>query len=374
MLSSKAPNSLFFHLLLILACLAQPAWSETVLVTGEPAGVPFLRDVLEAKGWTDLPTRPLRPGRSWKNRQGDQVVNVSWTPPAAAVAALSDHPETITRPGLLFSGGLTRMRPVRFQFYHLGKLTNPESLTRLTMTNSGAKKAIIHLAEYSGTPSTNYFSTGHDNNVRWLQQSQSLEGVFVEIPPNSSETIFRHELPLEKVISGTLMLSQVEGPPLSFTFEAANSPQSEPALNNLLKASDTHSRGFYPVAKHRISRRYVIGDPELRMNVGAIRQATFSGVRELKGDYGVLWELDLKLENPSDQEKTVQINFMPRGGAATATLLLNQELIEIPRTPVREQKLVRSIKMPPRSQQDILIHTIPEGASSYPVRFIVRCD
>lgn len=371
MLLSRPKSKAILYLVLLSTWLVtgQTAWSENVLVTGEPASVPFLTKVLKSRGWRTFPNRALLPGESWKNSLGERVINVSWQPPKVAVAALSDHPETVERVGQLFGGGLTKMRPVRFQYYHLGKIASPEALTRLAVTNPGSETALIHIAEYSGKPSTNYFSTGHDNNVAWLKQSQSREGEFVEIPPQTTKIVFQHELPLEKVISGTLLLSQMEGPPLSFTFEAAKFPEQEPALNNLLKATDTHSRGFYPVAKHRITRSYLAGNPELNMAVGAIRQATFSGVRELRGDYGVLWELNLKLKNPSDSEKSVDIVFTPRGGAATATLLMDQELLEIPITAAFERRIIRSILLPAKSQRMINIQTIPEGASSYPVRF-----
>ncbi len=364
-----------FLLPLLLLTLLEGSWAEDVWVTGRPARAEFLKDVLSRRGWNHYPTKDLRPGESWKAPDGNLVINLDWTPPAAAVAALSDHPEDVDRRGLLFSGGLTPHRTVRFQYYHLGSLRGSDPGLGLFVSNHGTETARLYLRSAAGRPSLDYFSTGHTNNVLWLEAEKFGEGEFLDIPAGQTRIIFRQDMPEEMVVSGTLGLSQTEGPPLQFGLLASPDPDDLPALNNLLKETDVHSRGFYPVATQRVERSYVVGQQkESRIAVGALRQETFSGVRELRGDYGVVYDLDLELVNPTEKPVKIELLFNPRGGAATGSFLLDEKIVEVPRTEAMTEAPVAVWELPGGTRRKVRVRTLPEGASSYPVRIILRDD
>ncbi len=341
-------------------------------MTGRPASVPFLKEVLSQRGWEQFPRRALRPGESWKSPAGQRVINLDWQPPTTAVAALSDHPEDFPRTEMLFSGGLSRLKPVRLQYYHLGSLPGRDPNIRLYLTNPASEPARVYLRRGEGLPSEEYVDTGHGNNVVWLARESAGEGEFVDLPPNSTTVLHHQPMPLEKVVSGTVEMTLVEGSPLLFNLISAKDLESEVGLNNLLKESDVHSRGFYPVAIQRAARTYRCGQPELRLAIGGLRQDTFSGVRELRGDYGVVYEIKLKLSNPTDQVRTTQLLFNPRGGDATATFLIDDKVVEVGRTEAFKEVMVEEFSLLPGENREIWLKTVPEGASSYPVRLIVR--
>ena len=346
--------------------------AEPVLVTGTPATSEFLESTLRERGWTEFPKRALRPGESWKSSSGDRVVNVDWTPPLGLVAALSDHPEKVENRGALFLGGLTPLRPLIFQYYHLGKLRGTSPNLTLLVQNSGSETASIHLQKGIGNTSLDYFSSGHTNNVRWFEAVGQNLGMFVRVEPGQTIEIFRQPMPKEEVVSGTLGLTQTEGPPLNFAFVARPDFQEQPSLNNLLKEDDVHSRGFYPAARQTLSRCYNLGDTPLHLPVGAVRQQTFSGVRELRGDYGVTYQMELQLSNPTSRPGKVELVFNPRGGAATGTFVLNGQTVEVANTAAFEEKVFHTVDLAPKSTETLFLETIPEGASSYPVRIVVR--
>ncbi len=347
------------------------AGAEQVWLSGNPLKTNFLNRILQERGWTDLPSGPLLPGESWSNDSGQTVVNVDWKAPTASVAALSDHPEKVERTGGLFFGGLIALRTLNFQYYHLGKLQGPSPNLSLVVMNPGNRDALLYMRRGVGKPSLDYFSTGHTNNTQWYEALADNLGEFIEIPAGQTSMIFEQELKPEYVVSGTLGLTLVEGPPLQFAF-IARKGQESPSFNNLLKEDDVHSRGFYPAPYQILKRTFTIGDPPLNMPIGAVRQQTFSGVRELRGDYGVFYQLDLTIKNPSDQPAKASLLFNPRGGAATGTVLLNDEVIEVPRTEAFAEKHLREFEVPALSSVELKIETIPEGASSYPVRMVVK--
>ncbi len=352
--------------------LSGAALAQDVTVTGSPASSSFLREVLGSRGWTEFPARPLAPGQSWKDSSGRRVVNLDWTAPAPAVAALSDHPEDVDRRGLLFSGGLTTNRPIRFQYYHLGSLHGASPQLALLVSNPGSSAARLHLSQAAGTPSGDYFKTGHGNNVAWFQATLANQGEFLDFAPGESRIVFRQPMPLERVVSGTLGLSQTEGPPLQFGLLALPDANEPPSWNNLLKDGDVHSRGFYPVATQRLRRRHTVGAGETRVAVGALRQETFSGVRELRGDYGVLYDVELELANPTSEPVDLSLLFQPRGGAATGTFLWDERVVEVPRTDAFAEAPLGKVTLAAGETKVVKLQTIPEGASSYPVRILVR--
>ena len=359
--------------ILLILLLALPSLAQDVLVTGAPASKAFLKEVLAARGWTVFPPSDLAPGETFSGPDGRRVINLDWTPPPASIAALSDHPEEVDRLGLLFSGGLTEQRQVRLQYYHLGSLSGPSPQIDLLVTNPGGAKARLHLIQAAGAPSLDYFTTGHGNNVAWFERQLSEEGEFLDLAPGQTMVVYRQPMPRDKVVSGTLGLTQVDGPPLQFGLVALPDKSDPPSLNNLLKEGDVHSRGFYPVATQRLRRHHQVGQgTETRMAVGALRQETFSGVRELRGDYGVLYDLELELDNPLDRPATVSVSFNPRGGAATATFLWDGMVVEVPRTEAMTERPIGSLELPARSKRTLHLQTIAEGASSYPIRIVVR--
>lgn len=356
---------------LLLWSLNLVTTAETVWVTGDPASPAFLKSVLQRRGWSRFPTRALRPGDSWK--KGDkEVLCLDWQPPSASVAALSDHPEKVERVGGLFSGGLTPLRPLVFQYYHLGLLEGPSPNLTLYVHNPGSRAAKVHKVKGVGKPSLDYFSTGHTNNLYWFEATDSIQGEFVQVDPGETVEFFRQPLPKDYVVSGTLGLTQLEGSPLQFVFAAKKSEAEQPAFNNLLKESDVHSRGFYPVAVQRLDRTYRIGQDPLKLAVGALRQQTFSGVRELRGDYGVTYDVKLKLENTTDREAPIDCLFNPRGGKATATIMVNGEAVEIGETEAFKEVLFHTEVLQAGESKVLRLRTIPEGASSYPIRLVIK--
>lgn len=365
-----------FYLGLALAFvvqLVQPSWANPpVKVTGYPASRAYLKTVLEQHGWTNFPDHQLQPGDVWTTPDHQQVINIDWKAPPASLAALSDHPEEVHERGSLFSGGLTALRPIRLQYYHLGALDGPSPELQLWMSNPSPRPARVHLMRAAGTPSQDYFAAGHSNNVHWFHTRMRGEGEFFELAPGESVIAYTQPFPLNAVVSGTLKLTLVEGSPVTFDLIASPDGTPQLALNNLLKEGDVHSRGFYPIATQVFQREHTVGNPETRIAVGALRQETFAGVRELRGDYGVLYDIDLKLTNPSAHQAQVDILFNPRGGTATGSFWCEGKVLEVPMTPARQEKLITTVTLAPHSRRTLSMKTIPEGASSYPIRLLVR--
>ena len=230
-------------------------------------------------------------------------------------------------------------------------------------------------------------------------------GRILEIDPGQSMTVFCQKLPYCQVLSGTTQFTLLEGSEVSFYLNALEDPQEMLSFNLLSNPKDVHARGIYACADQFINKVVVVSDSkvaEARAAVGAVRQPNIIAGPELRGDYGVVYALQFLLINKTESEADFELIINPRGGKATATVLeqtdLYNQIIEpdiwlseqVPdlayfrfgnqytdrslskgAEPFSEYKAA-SLAVPAGQSAVVRLLTLPEGASNYPVRFIMR--
>ncbi len=358
---------------LLVLLLAAPAMGseEALEVTGRPASAAFLTEVLGLAGAWDL-----APGEeaTWGGRT---VRNLALPRLETCLLAFSDHPERVRRRGLLFQGGLMAFKPVRFQYYHEGGREEGPLLLSVRISNRGERPVRIHLVEGAGGPDPEYFPAGHRNNVAFLRRLVAFEGRVVRLDPGESRQVALHPLPYLHVVSGTLQMTVLEGGPVGYALFALDDPGEPAGFDLQSNPADVHARGVYPVADQILSRGWQVGPVPGHVAFGAVRQPNFLEGPELKGDYGVLYRLELDLANPSADARRVEILFNPRGGKATGTFMargpdgqLLEWLVPDP-IPAFELVPLAVVEVPPGGGR-WTVWTIPEGASNYPVRLVLR--
>jgi len=358
----------------LLLLLAAPAMGsdEALEVTGRPASAAFLAEVL------GLPeARALAPGEeaTWG---GQTVRNVALPRLEPSLVAFSDHPERVRRRGLLFQGGLMAFKSVRFQYYHEGGREEGPLYLSVRLFNRGTVPARIHLVEGAGGPDPEYFPSGHQNNVVFLRRLLAFEGRVVSLAPGESRQVALHALPYLHVVSGTLQMTLLEGRDLEYALFAMHDPAEPVGFDLLSNPQDVHARGIYPAADQVLERGWEVGPTPAVLAFGAVRQPNVLEGPELKGDYGVVIRVDLRLVNPLDHPQRVELCFNPRGGAATGTFLARigqGEWLDwsVPNpVPAFAEVPLAVLEVPARGQVCLSLWTIPEGASNYPVRVLVR--
>ncbi|MBQ7568937.1 hypothetical protein IJT17_09050 [bacterium] len=300
----------------------------------------------------------------------------------AEVLVFSDHPERVSEDGLLCQGGLLPLRPVRWQFYHQGGRQEPLYLV-LRLRNRGSRNAVVSAVGGAGLGTEeNYFQAGHDNNLEFMGNLLSGRGHLLEVPPGETATVWTQKLPCDIVASGTVQWCLLAGQDTEYCLYSCSSPEGPFYGNLLFNRQDVHARGIYPETERRRISQLDISSWQNEKDqafwaIGATRQpSAFSGPA-LKGDYGVLYRWDLRLRNSSDKAKCLEFALNPRGGKATGTFMVLRRG-EYEQWECRDEldafKLQRLavLTVPPHSDEDLVIYTMPEGASNYPVRLVVR--
>lgn len=285
----------------------------------------------------------------------------------------SDHPEKVLHRGLLFSAGLIRLRPVRFQYYHEGhpQAGGPRYLA-LRVYNPGPEAAILHLISGIGGPYPDAFKAGHKSAMAFLGRLSRGEGVILKIPPGASVDIARHTLDPGAVVSGICQFTVLSGGPLSlylFALEQPDEPVSHPKVED---PSDVHARGVYTLTRLWQDLALSSTAPEVTCTMGDVPLGNLFPGSALKGTYGALFEAHAMLHNDGPAPREVGVIVNPRGGPAAASLLVNGRLREAGVTKAYQEVRVDRVTVPPHSTVPVTILTLPEGASNYPVRIILR--
>lgn len=321
----------------------------------------------------------------------------------ACLLAFSDHPECVKSRGVLFKGGLVKLKPVRFQYYHLGGREDNNLWLRLRIKNNGPKKALLQVLEGVGGPDGNYFQAGHNNNIDFLANFTAGKTRLLEVEPRGELDLFTRQLPYDKVISGTEQFTLWQGDNVQFYLLSLQDPQEEASYSELADSNDVHARGFYPLTDRFVNLVWDMQE-EIWAPVGGVRQPNYIRGPELKGDYGTIYSIKYLILNDSDVEKNFTLYFNPRGGVATATIYgtlktvenveahqwLNDslpswqglskdgntfELWEVPKeVQAKEMYPIHSFTIPAHTR--IVLHalTVPEGASNYPIRLVLSSD
>ncbi len=378
----RAPGGASFKGLLLfwlaLGCASQvltvPAQGSggTLQVTGRPASAEHLSEVAGVRVGRDLqPGERLRcAGRTIQNLDLPQI--------PARILAFSDHPERVRSRGLLFQAGLLRFKPVRFQYYHEGGRPDGPLFLSVRLRNRGSAPARIHLIQGAAGPDADYFAAGHRNNQVFLRRLVAFEGRVAILAPGESLQVATHRLPFEQVVSGTLQMTLLEGRDLEYALFAMHDPAEPVGFDLLSNPQDVHARGIYPAADQVLERGWEVGPTPGLLAFGAVRQPNVLAGPELKGDYGVVVRADLRLMNPLDRPQRVEFFFNPRGGPATGTFLARigqGKLLDwsVPRpVPAFAEVSLAVLEVPARGQTLLTLWTIPEGASNYPVRVLMR--
>jgi hypothetical protein len=356
---------------LVLSVAAQGS-GRVLYVTGRPASAGHLSEVAGTPVGQDL-----NPGGQL-HCAGGTIRNLDLPQIPTRVLAFSDHPERVRGRGLLFQAGLLRFAPVRFQYYHEGGCADGPLFLSVRLRNRGSGPAHVHLIQGAAGPDPDYFAAGHRNNQIFLRRLVAFEGRVEVLAPGDSVQVALHRLPYEQVVSGTLQMTLLEGRDLEYALFAMRDPAEPIGFDLLSNPQDVHARGIYPAADQVLERSWEVGPTPGLLAFGALRQPNILAGPELKGDYGVVIRAELRLINPSDQAQKVEFCFNPRGGPATGTFLAR-----VDGNPVLDWSVPHPVsafvefplavlEVPARGQTLLILWTIPEGASNYPVRVLWR--
>ena len=301
-----------------------------------------------------------------------RITNLAQPQTAPRYMLVSDYPETITEDGTLFYSDVTFDKPGRLLYYHYAPPGAPPRRVLVKVANSGDESSVLELISGIAGPYSDILGVGHEATRRFIVHNAAGEGQVFEVPPQATINVIDQLLPANNLVCGLMQMRVVRGPGLrvAVVVQDAAALPTDPISETLLSSAVKHSRGSYQVPEFFYDESYTVGDAPTLLSIGKLPLPNLVQGEVLGGDYGVLQSADINLLNPTSEATDVGLWFEPRGGRATGTLLINDDLVQLhPVDPMRDA-LVRRFNVPAHGFVHVSIVTMPEGGSAYPVNLL----
>lgn len=299
-----------------------------------------------------------------------RMVNIAQPPVPPTQLLVSDFPETLTENGTLFYADLVPGQPARLLYYHYEP---PGSVTRRVLVkvqNNGDQASSVQLIAGIAGPDPNTLAVGHASTQRFLAHEAANEGQIFEVPPGITLNLNDHLLPPDNLVSGLMQMRLISGGGIRVAVVVQNEgdPLVQPISDTLLSSSVKHARGVYRVPEFFYDLAYAAGADPTVFTIGSLPLPNLVQGQVLGGDYGVKQSADVALTNPTDAEARIGMWVVPRGGRATATFIIDGQLVQMHAANAGSVHMIRQFTLAPRGYRLVHLVTMPEGGSSYPLR------
>jgi hypothetical protein len=202
-------------------------------------------------------------------------------------------------------------------------------------------------------------------------------GMIYRIPPRSKLVVYADDLHQMMTASGIIDMRELSGGDVYVRVGADQPSGHQLAEGGIASISDARvptrlSEHVYDAPIMRVDVRYVVGEQWQFIRIGKYSiRGTFSGA-ELYGNYGVIYEIRIHIDNPTGDNHSVQVMFEPTAGAAAGVFVVDGKIIGIRRATPPKEFPVTSVRVPAGQTRELFILTMPLGGSAYPATIVIR--
>lgn len=320
-------------------------------------------------------------------------------PLSATTLFYSNDPERVTHPQTLFCAPLPGLsRPARLVYHHVNGSGSPLTI-EIDIVNRSATDSTLQVIHSEAGPADDPIEAGYRAGKDFLQDLVAANSLVLDIPPASTLTLMAARVPNGQTVSGFFQLAQIGTQPCSLLIKVAAEPADadSPAPLDSLAHPVNSENGAYPVTMPAgdlaasgqfaamspeiyeypnvpLSGSYDVGGRWLYINLGIARDISRKGDRRqtLAGNYGVVYDIDITLKNPTAVPRDVGIEFLAQAGIAAGVFLLDksQWVCLDPSQGVEEQ--IERVDLAPGQTRTLDIETMPLAGSAYPVSLIAH--
>lgn len=301
-----------------------------------------------------------------------------------------NDPENVRQPGKLFAGRLQVSHPVRLLYHHINESGAGLYLT-VWLSNAGDEPARVVIIPGDSPPDKNPVLAGYLAAEQFVRLWMRGSGEVVTIPPRSQMPLSSRRLAPRETMSGLAYLRLLDGGPEAVTVTTeARSPYDDTVAPLRTVASATPwnealpvpaaaqaplnawSEHVYPHPFKEETARYEVGGKYAFVRIGQRPIGRADGLKSLDGNFGVLYSIQARLENPTDLAADVEVVFEASAGYTGGLFIVNGELRRSKLLQPKEEATLLSTRINPRSFQDVRIMTVPLSGSSYPATITIR--
>ena len=290
---------------------------------------------------------------------------------------LSNRPEKLARPGILFERPWSGEAPCRWLFHHksVAPADSPDLWLELRCRNRATTTASFNLVLSALGPARDEIYVGHLATQRFLQKivGDSLSGWLVKVPPESEIVLERLRLKSGQTVSGLALLTPKAPLQVDLRVVACQLDGSESELT--VPESGPPGRTARGVFAAEIEQKveYASGQRYQFIQLGAPPYlADLDPAREEKspGNFGAVYRYNLQISNPGQDFQDFSVAVSARGGPARGHFYIDGALKDPGNIGANPQELQRW-RLGPGETRSVYMETFPQSGSNYPVSLVV---
>ncbi len=303
------------------------------------------------------------------------VVNLPLVNKLADNLFYSNNPERITKTGTLFTGKLLSDERTRL-FFHHQNMSGQKVRLLIELINAEDTTATVQAISGISTPLVDTVVVGYLAGMDFLRDYSKQAGLVHRIPARSRIIVYADNLDPVKTASGIIDLRQLSGGNVYVRVVAASPSvgmiegETYPVTDAGIPTSLSEEVFDWPLKELDVTHK--LGGQWSFVRIGKEGITDTAKLRELQGDYGVIYQIKMQIENPTSEERTAQVLFEPTAGPASGIFVIDEQIIGVKIVNPPKEFLVTRVKVPAGKTKAFTITTVPLGGSAYPAMLIVR--
>lgn len=309
---------------------------------------------------------------SYHLTQSVPVRNEPMVPVPTKLLMVSNSPERILGHGLWFEGKMADYDAIRLLYHHVNGLKAPADLV-VEVWNLGKEAARVQVVAGAAGPSYDESWVGHRAASQFLTNRAANSGWIIPVPAETTAPILSERMLPGSVASGVMELRLLGKGDLSVRLYL-EPPVSQRTPRDIASYAPSPLLGHwhYLQTLREVKAKYEVGRDWTFITIGDQPAAGVKDGDQLMGSYGVVYEIDLELSNPTAETARVMIALEPAGGPARGALLVDGHPVETALLRRDAEGVVARYSLAPGQVRKVHIETMPQGGSNYPVRLVAR--
>ena len=302
----------------------------------------------------------------------------------------SNVPEQIKKAGTLYFAEVPPGLPSRLFYHHINAAKAPAVLT-VTLVNPQDKPVRLQIVPGFVFPHLDPVQAGRRAGRAFFPRYLKNIGEIYSLPARSAVPLAVDLLRPNEVGSGIaeVRLLTPESARCFIRVTASFKPADTEikaaagrldAWRRVLPRSATpvelaeapDSPDLFPTTTKQLTAEYTVGQKWTWIPFGKEPITDSAGTRRLEGNYGVLYNIALKVHNPGEIKRQVEVAFEAGAGPASGIFAIADQFVDIASIYPREEKRLARFTLGPNQTRTISIQTVPLGGSAYPASLIVR--
>lgn len=302
-----------------------------------------------------------------------------------------NYPEPLTKFEQVFGANLREGSPARMLYHHINEMGRGLLYHAQILNTSNVPAQVLIIPGDSPTDKNPVFA-GIEAAEMFLRNWIQSSGEVVTIPPGQSLPLAFRRLAPKETVSGLVYLALLPGGPQNVVVRADAKPtftaegRWTAALNDhapwrVLGAmtptesdlqTNAWSEYIYPEPFRTIDVSYQVGGRHGFVRIGQKPIPRADGGKALDGNFGVVYTINARVENPTSQATDIEVVFEASAGYSGALFVLNGQVMRTPLLQPKDERRILRMRLDAGQTRMFTLQTIPLSGGSYPATLAIR--